>query len=668
MLTVSCIAVALTLGYCTGVPLLWIARGGRSLNEMDWLWAPFIGIGTLILIVHQLVYLDITVAQSTPFFWAAIASCWIVLICGYGWRTPFQNCPWRVLVAVCVVYLVHGAGMLLLGAESYFGRAYTDRFNYISLSQFVSEAPFSLSWERLDHRAYLADGLKIKNERIGVTTLQAFIACTLRVPTADTFDPAMLLGPAFVVSALALFSRLCSFSQRGSLSIGMAAGLLPGLATIQLSSFLGQVIATPFLFASAVAAGMLAARWTFRRLLLTAFLFAATVSIYLEFAPLLMAILVGAVLASLWIGTLRIRTAALLIPTVLLLSLAIYPQFILASQYSLVGRAATNTSHSDWPCSWLSGFREFGAIWLSDQAVLHRGEPARTGAKVIGLLLTLCAAFGLVRTAWNALCFRLTAPLLTPEGCTLAILAAALGIGPFIVLAHPRFEYQSVKLMITISPVWVMGLGFELRRRSIARTQELSQSAWARFVLSPYSLGISIILLGLCAVWQTTEVSTTGHVDYSLHSHLLDPSVRQVRSQLEHYRAESIVLACGSGHIWNSYLSYAARNNQVWLANPIINDRISLGCTHVNDTKYIPFANGRELVDLSTVPPGSLVLTRTDDQKQIDIEGDRTLSWETGVFQVWRVGPGPFHLIPTEKAQRPKELDQPARGSIARSP
>ncbi len=667
MLTISCIAFTLILGYVCGVPLLWIASRRRSLTETDWLWAPFIGIGSLILIVHQLVYLDITVAQSTPVFWMAIAGCWIVLLCRYGWRAAFQNCPWRVLLASCIVYLVHGAGLLLLGPESYVGRAYTDRFNYISLSQFVSEAPFSLSWEKLDHRAYLADGLKIKTERIGVTSLQAFIACTLRLPTADTFDATMLLGPAFMVSAMTLFARICSFSSNASLLIGTAAGLLPGLATIQLSSFLGQVVGMPFLYASAVAAAMLVTQRTVRRLVLAAFLFAATIAIYLEFTPMLLAILTGAALTGVWLGTLRIRTALLLIPGLLLLSLAIYPQFVLASQYSLVSRTAMNTSHEGWPCSWLSGYRIFGAVWVNDQAVLHRGEPARTGANAIGALLTAFAVWGLIRNAANAFRPRLTNPVLSAEGSVLALLAAAVGLGSFIVLELPRFEYQSVKLMIAVSPMWVLGLGFELRRSAIARADKIAQGRW-RLIVSPWSLGTAILLLGLCTVWQTSQVGRSKHVDYSLHSHLLDPAVQQLRNQLEHYRAESIVLACGSGHIWNSYLSYAARHNHVWLTNPIINDRFLLGCTSADDSKHIPLVHGRELVDLSTVPSGALVVMRTGDQKQIAIEGDRTLLWETGVFQAWRVGPGHFRLVPTEKAQRPQELDRPASEGLARLP
>jgi hypothetical protein len=88
----------------------------------------------------------------------------------------------------------------------------------------------------------------------------------------------------------------------------------------------------------------------------------------------------------------------------------------------------------------------------------------------------------------------------------------------------------------------------------------------------------------------------------------------------------------------------------------------------VDDPKFVPYANGRELVDLSTVPSGALVVMRTDEERQINIEGDRTLVWEKGGFQSWRVGPGPFRLIPTAQAQRPKELDQPARGSVARLP
>jgi len=667
MLTISCIAFTLILSYVCGVPLLWIAARRRSLSETDWLWAPFIGIGTLILIVHQLVYLDITVAQSTPVFWMAVAGSWIVLICRRGWRAAFENCPWRVLLASCIVYLAHGAGLLLLGPESYVGRAYTDRINYVSLSQFVGEAPFSLSWEKLDHRAYLADGLKIKTERIGVTTLQAFIACTLRLPAADTFDATMLLGPAFMVSAMTLFARTCSFSSSASLLIGTAAGLLPGLATIQLSSFLGQVVGMPFLYASVVAFAMLATRQTVRHFVLAVFLFASTIAIYLEFTPILLAILTGAVLIGIWLGTLRAGTALFLVPGLLLLSLAIFPQFVLASQYSLVSRTAMNTGHEGWPCSWLSGYRIFGAIWVNDQAVLHRGEPARTGANAIGALLSAIAALGLIRNSWNAIRLRMTNPVFNSEGPMLALLTLAVGLVPFIVLALPRFEYQAVKLMIAVSPMWVLGLGFESRRLAVARTSGLARGRWGRIV-SPWSLGTAILLLGLCTVWQTSQVGRAKHVDYSLHSHLLDPSVQQLRNQLEQYRAESIVLACGSGHIWNSYLSYAARHNHVWLTNPIINDRFLLGCSRADDSKYIPLVHGRELVDLSTVPSGALVVMRTEDQKQITIEGDRTLLWESGVFQAWRVGPGHFRLVPTERAQRPKELDRPSLGSLARLP
>src|SRR5579872_1123944 len=288
MLTVSCIIAALFSGYLIGIPILWLVRKGLSLTRSDWLWAPFIGIGTIVLTIGQLVYLDVAVAQSTIWLWSAAILAWIVLIVRFGWRTPFQNCPWWVLLVTCIVYLAQGAGMLRLGVERYSGRAYTDRFNYVSLSQFAIDAPFSLTWDGLEQRAYLADGLKVKNERIGIASLQGFLACTLRVSSAETFEPTMLLGPALAVPAIVALALRLSFSYRNSLLIGASSSLLPGLATLQLSSFLGHVVGIPFLISSAVAAGSLAGNWTVRRLFLMGFLFAATCDIYTEFTPLLL--------------------------------------------------------------------------------------------------------------------------------------------------------------------------------------------------------------------------------------------------------------------------------------------------------------------------------------------------------------------------------------------
>jgi hypothetical protein len=665
MLTAACIAVAFCSGYAIGLPVLWIARRGQPLLESDWLWAPIVGVGTAVLCIHQLVYLDITVARSTSWFWAVIVVAWVSLLCRFGWRALFQNCPRSVLAAACLVYLIQGLGLLRLGVELYSGRAYTDRSNYIALSQFTMEAPFSLTWENLEQRAYLADGLKLKNERIGVASFQAFIACTLGVPAADTFDPVMLLGPALLVPAIVLLARRFAFSLRESVLIGVTGSLLPGLATVQLSSYLGQVVAIPFLFAGTVAVCDLVGRWTFRRLCFCAFLSAATVAIYTEFTPILLAILVGATLIGVWIGTLTKRGTLYLTLGLLLAIVAIYPSFILESQYQLVVRTSLNTAHAGWPLSWLAGFNEFGAIWVSDQMTLDHAQPRRGVTIAFGVLLTAYSLFGLMRYAWPILRTRLVPSGLSPEGGILAVIAAAIGLGPFLLFASPRFEYQIVKLMLAVSQIWVLGLALELRRLSMAGGGEPLFFTWRRYALFPGGLLLLSSVFAQRTGNATSQVGSFKPIPFSLHSHLLENPALPVRRQLEQYRGESIVLACGPGSLWNSHLSYAARHNRVWLVNPTINDNTTLGFYRLDGDRVTP-GPGRELVDLSTVPSGAIVVMRTDDQKQVTLEGSCSLLWEEGFVQAWRVGPGPFHLVPTENAQRPKELDRAPTGHAAR--
>jgi hypothetical protein len=481
----------------------------------------------------------------------------------------------------------------------------------------------------------------------------------------------MLLGPALVVPAMVALALRLSFSYRNSLFIGTASALLPGLATLQLSSFLGHVVGIPFLISSAIAAGSLAGNWTIRRVILTAFLFAATCDIYTEFTPLLLAILAGSVVAGLWLGTLRAKAAFLLFVGVLLAAIAFYPHFVLQSQYHCVTRTTADTTQSGMPLTWLAGTNEFGAIWISDQASLDNAQPRRGVTIGVGILATIVSLIGLTRNAFCAMRNWQQGPVQSQEGRVLSMLAAAIALGPFVLLPLASFEYQAVKLLITISPVWVLGLALELRRFELLRMaggSMFSSRLWQRVPGAHCSLAALSLALGFATAYLTYAVGKPSFVTYSLHSSLFETSIFDVRTHLEHYREEAVVLACGSGTLGNTYLSYAARHNRVWLVNPTINDNAAIGGGRVDIPESRPCASGRQLVDLDAVPPGAIVVLRNDDERQVKIEGERKLMWVSGAFEAWQVGPGPFRLIPTSKANRPKDLDRPASTSIARSP
>src|SRR5262245_55092279 len=326
LLTAKCMGVAFLAGYLIGVPLVWLARRGKPLTTTDWLYAPFVGLGTVTLLTQQLAYLDVRVTWSAPAIWIAVSVLWVTLGYRCGWRTPFRNCPWLLLLATLVVYLVHGLGLVLNGPDGYFGRMHTDRFNYISVAQFLIDVPYSTSWEQLAHRAYLVDALKLKEDRIGAMALQAFLTVSSGQIATRTFETTLLLGPAFVVPALVLIARCLNFARPEALLAATAGALLPAVTTLHTLCFMSNVVAIPFVLVSAAATCSLVAGPSLRRVLLTALIYAATASLYTEFAPILAAIAGGACVFGVLLGRCGWWRTPLVLAVVVGVVLLIYPK------------------------------------------------------------------------------------------------------------------------------------------------------------------------------------------------------------------------------------------------------------------------------------------------------------------------------------------------------
>jgi hypothetical protein len=671
LLAIRCMSVAFLTGYLVGVPLVWLARRGKPLTTTDWLYAPFVGVGAVTLLAHQLVYLDLRVAWSAPVIWVLVAGLWGTLIARFGWRTAFRECPWGVLLGTLGVYLVHGLGLLVTGLDQYVGRMHTDQYNYISLSQFLIDVPYSTDWMHVGHRAYLVDGLKLKEDRIGVMVLEAFFAVSSGVTAYRTFECTILLSPALVVPAVVLITRLLSFGRWESLLTAIAAALIPGLTTLHTLGCLANVSAIPFVLASAPAACSLALQPSVRKVLLLALVSATTTSLYTEFVPLLAAIVGGAGAFGVLVGRCSWwRTPLVLVAAGMVLVL-IYPKTEHARQLGPIFRSTMKTSGGN-PFNWLEAKRLPGAAWVYDTWSIKPPDSRRAIVTVIGIGLSAVAVLGVVRLLLREIVFRRP-----PPGCPngpgmMALLVASLLAGPPLLLQDGRVDYQGTKLFLSLAPLLVVGVAAAVRAPPVAPLAPGSSPAqrselppedrfpgsgrglvWRRAALA----GLVLVCgYGTCAMVYNLTRDAPAYV--SVHVNARNPEFNALKARLRAAHDEDIVLAVGPGLVYNCELAFAARRNRVWLACPVMNDGIAIGCLRADPYRAIP--QGRSLVDLTTVPRTAYVLALAGPSAPILIEGDKTLEGCVGPFELWRVGPGPYRLIATESALRPPELDHPS--------
>src|SRR5262249_14436246 len=124
-------------------------------------------------------------------------------------------------------------------------------------------------------------------ERAGQGLVQAFFTVSALTDARTLLTPTLLLGPALLV--LAVFALCSRFGlPRGTaLLAGAAAGLLPGVALIQLEGLLSQTLATPLLLYGLVALDELVEKPGPGRLAVVCLLFGGIISFFPEFVLLL---------------------------------------------------------------------------------------------------------------------------------------------------------------------------------------------------------------------------------------------------------------------------------------------------------------------------------------------------------------------------------------------
>ena len=392
MLTLGSMAMVLSSGFVVGLPLLWLRRR-EPLTEADWLLAPFVGLAAILLVLHNLIYADVTVAQCTPWIWAGALVLWSGLLLKHGVKPLLSHVPAPVLLAMAAVYALQGLGLLLAGVEAYLGRAWGDQYNYTVTAQFLSDFPHSLSWDSIGQRPFLVEASTFKDDRIGVMLLQGFLARSLGTEAKNLFEPAILLGPALVVPATYGLAGRLGLGRRAALAAAGGAGVLPGLTILHLDGFLSQVVALPFLLCLLSALHDLIGSVRPAAVLVAGGLLAATAALYTEFLPFLLLLILLFAIGGMVVGAVRPLPGVLILLALPLLLAGLNPMYT-ASIPSILARLTMSTAaRNAMGFGWASGF---SALWVRDCGLLERAPWKELGVAA-GLGLTATSVLGLLR-------------------------------------------------------------------------------------------------------------------------------------------------------------------------------------------------------------------------------------------------------------------------------
>lgn len=618
----AALALTLALPLIFGLPLAWLLRGRGPLDREGWLLAPYLGLGALVLVLQNLVYSDVPVARATPFVWLAAAGLWAFFLRAGGWRAARAALPARALLVALAVFALQGAALLATGPQRWVGRLWDDQYGYTSMAQFFRDERYSLTVGEIGQRAYLFRTLRpsmgrfavpvtLKENRIGQSMLQAFLAASLGRDAKPLFGPLAVLGAPLLALTLVLLAGRLGLPPPLALLAGALGGLLPALTALQVESFLSHALVLGCFPAWLVALDDLGRRSNPGRLAAATLLLSFGFSDYCEMwaAFLALGLLVLGARGLLERRLLpALRDWGLVVLLTLLAHLRFVPRFFFFQQIA----ATEGTHRAIYP--WAYQLEGLARLWLGDLAPL--GGPLAAGA---GLALTTLGALGLA--LWST----------TERGrLPLALGALALGLGALPLRLTGQHPYQFYKTLLTGAPVLALGL--------------------VALAARPRATGLRRACLGLAGLTLLAATAATLHLVWptarplpaprSNQAQLLAPEVQELQERLESLAGHELVLGPGMPPLLNSWLTYYSRGNEVWLATPFMSrDRLRES------------REAEPLLDLTRAPAQALVLARTS--LPAPPPGARAL-WSNSAYALWQPRAGPWLTL--FDAQQPLEL------------
>ncbi|QJW99347.1 hypothetical protein [Frigoriglobus tundricola] len=587
MSTAWCLSVAFCTPWVVGAPLAWLLWGRRrALRPADWLWAPFLGLAGVAVVLQNLtVYADLTLRQSTPWFVGSVALGWLVMLAAQTGRASLRALPVRVLGLALLVYLSQGIGVLVQGVEQYRGNLQSDQYQYVLTGQFLIDEPFQTEVNDIGPRPWVLQAYALKSDRLGQSVIHGFVAVVAGRDALDLFFPVELMGAALLCPATFLLCPQFGLPRRLWPAVAVAVGIAPGIEFLISSCFLSHVLCMPALVANLAGAARLARGGSTRPLVGTAAALALGFAVYTEFAPLFFGTTAAALTAGIVCGSLRPRRAAL-VAAALTIAVCMNPAALDAAVNVWLRGASTGPAMTlPFPLGvWAS------CLWVNYHAAAARVFGAKfTSVRALVLCCTVAAALGIVSAGVRGL---RSSRRLRPAVAA----ACSLFVPPLVLTAmRPDSVYMQSKLVWTLGPFLVVFIACCIRELAFGvRSVRTRQVPVAGLWLVAAIFGFQIV---------------TDQQDHLLHNRRRgelarvwnDAGLRDLCAELRARPSCDLVIALDTAepNAWveASALCYHGRRHRVRMASP---QQIWL-----TPLQHLPLP---QLIDVTAVPAGALVI------------------------------------------------------------
>jgi hypothetical protein len=598
ILTILSILIPIGSLFFIGLP---ITVGLSVTKEKIWVIAPFLGLAVIVLILQNLIYLGVPISKSYGWIWLGAGIAWIGLITTGAIKKLFPM-PKMIWGIAFLAYLLHAIGLLILGPEYYVGHGWYDQLTYVSASQFLMDhaLPHVTFHDLLYQPSAIKAYIFTTTNRIGEVIFQGFIACSLAVNAKTSFEPVILLLPfltAWVMYAIAIHF---AFTKRNALIIAFISASLPSLAMMHLESFISQALISPLLLLWPLILVETFEKTNWRKIVMAALLLAAIMSIYAEYT-IIFCILSFFYLLITYCLYKRISTFGWIFPITFIacvLNVGFLQHFF---------EIAVRSAHSrPWATvyPWAHSLDALDWLWLGELTLALSGL-SKIFFNLLSVGLLIFAYFGIGFTAYkkrDAVTLTLFLLLLLP---VLIWLRSA-----------DHFGYQYYKLLISISALLPLG---------IALAYQFITSQSSREILQYCAILMAIIIVN--ATWYMVLVSTHADTIKALNRgvgfKLLTQDTREVQTILSALHHQDVLISWQDdfrhGDFINGWLSYFARNNRIWLTNPL-----------VGEDNYHAY-----LAPLRTLPSHYYLLTGAEIPAMKYTHTEKI--WGNKTYSLWRV-------------------------------
>ncbi|WFN36782.1 hypothetical protein L1994_11700 [Methanomicrobium antiquum] len=411
-------------------------------EDYFWILMPFLGIPFVIILLQTIIYLNVPLSLSVyPYFFIILAGTYVY----YKRNKPqIPKIPTLLFILAIVVLATNGIGYFVLGSSNYLGYGWIDQHNYVGISQFLMDKSFSTSLDDIGDTPYLVDAILKKDDRIGQSVLQGYVAVLSFQNAKTAYGAISLLSPLLTFFVIWIYSRRLIKDEWAQYGAAISAACIPGFALIHLQDFLSQALAVPFLLISPLIIYLALKEKDWRFVTIGILILASIHSIYTEFTLLFIAL---AICGMIW----YILQKNAIIPSISVITLIITGGLLINIGY--IGRSiAIMTRGNDMPnvLQAIFPFAEtiegLGYLWFGYSGSLLESSFLIFVINIFAALLTIAGYTGIInamRRDKNVMCILLFIILLFP----LALLSQS-----------EPYPYQFYKMLMTVSPILMLGV------------------------------------------------------------------------------------------------------------------------------------------------------------------------------------------------------------------